>query len=460
MSLTESTCKALLAKISLAVKPLPRPKLLTQSADRAKNKWGWGYGLPENVLPDLWVKLNDPDKWTTLQPFEIKHIPRVLLHPVGPDMPALFPNQTIRRHSLSLIEGTTNNRVKQLLIKAFFSRFPLEDPIAFKDISESAQRMATILGSHEATMLRLGFLSHCAHSSVCAQLLDTETVSEGLARLLGWYAPGDAGNLSHHIWQVRLSVYTEMVMKSMDDSIGPTVEFVQRDSSDTSGRFRFPQNFSQFCDALFRPFLPARIPSRDTCRTLIRLIKHFIGPPSNAPTSAWQQIPRPVRNLLDLWAVWEQFDDAFTLVSKVLERNCDSNAIRHWTDRRNFWERYLRAGRIRRCRLYSPAVRLREFRYRYGQRFPEIFQSIGTLLNRYQTSFMLIMQLDDGLLISEIESNGKLHIGLDQKYVSIDKGSVDWDTVRQSSLAQITHNSNWHRTADDKIRYLTGLAAP
>lgn len=144
----------------------------------------------------------------------------------------------------------------------------------------------------------------------------------------------------------------------------------------------------------------------------------------------------------------------------------DSNttATRHWTERREFWLRYWRAGRFKKCRVYAASpTRHAELVKRFKNKYPSLISRLGVLNGRTGPSFlMFLFELRGDVVISEFSDMGKVRVGYRTSKITTTRGTIHWWDLLSKEYVKydFTHSGDWKQQADAAIEELTHERVP
>lgn len=450
--------KEIRAKLSRLKLPSPKLVQLPALVEQLRAKWGAASELRDMVTEELWNKIARFRQNADLEEEEVDLIPLVLFTRVKEKKEPFYKDPEICAFLMSKMAESASPEGLHSLVTLFFSRYPKKNPEVFEAICTKLRQIAAV--RHDVDGLKRladdGLLD-ADGARKCAELIDVDSgIEDGLRDCLGDYFSKGSDFLDC-VWTYRCQVYSDLMNDAYYDC-NDVSSALQRIYSDcqTVKKTTIYSNQDVFLESVLAPFLEFHdVPDAPVRDAIFECLDRILG--TNSGENWWETTHDPVKSLLELWQVAQRFDSAFAFVECVLLNHTLSTTadVGQWRERRVFWDRYLRKGFIKGCRLYAPnPSQFSELKRTYGKNpaFAKAVSTMGVL--RYNSTFrlMLFMTLTEGSFVVEFSNNGAMRIGRTSSDLNDERYSLSFYDLDYLTDERINHSSGWQRNAERVLK--------
>lgn len=445
-------------RFSVAMRPLPAMSLSKKAADEVISLWdAVAVDTGARALPRIWDKIVAAHGDLNLRASEWLYVPNLLFADCDDRRRKLcvFPEIYLALLRSALKSKKDDRFLKGLLFDFFFEYPPeaLESSRlkAFQAIFEQAadRKYSTLFSSH--------YLAENAVTRTAERIPPTEAVAQFL-ELRPEISPD--GEFARRVWLQATSRYKRLLEdrrpgQPLEEALNfmrSDFDAILRNKSSIVARVRLARVVLEW-------FFDHRsvIPSAGEQEALFRFFSYVLGDRNDARyAERWERIPEHLLALFDFWALGRRLNGAFDAVEKGLGRDWDAKAA--WRQRKFFWLRYWRSGRIKQVSLF--ASRKQIFELQKTLRDGSLSIPVGLLRNRSGQSIMLLIALEDGLTAFEFSHNGALRFMKNLSQNLWSARDLDFNAIQIGSITSISHTSYWVARADDAIERLTGRKRP
>lgn len=449
-----SHLKEIRAKLSRLSRPSPKLVQLPAQVQQIKAKWGEASELRDMVIDELWNKIARFRQNADLEIEEVDLIPLVLFTRIKEKKEPFYKDPELAAFLMSKMAECASSEGLHSLVTLFFSRYPNRDPQVFDAICAKLQQIAASRRDVDG-LKRLadnGLLDNDG-ARKCAELIDVETgIEDGLRDCLGDYFTKGSDFLDC-VWTYRCRSYADLMNVAYYDyyDVSRCLKLVFSDCQAVR-KTTIYSNLDAFLESVLDPFLEFNdVPDAPVRDAVFECLDRILG--TNSGENWWETTHDPVKSLLELWQVAQRFDSAFEFVEFVLREHPSASQVDvgQWKERRVFWDRYLRKGFIRGCRLYAPSPSRRvELKRDYGRNpaFAKAVASMGVLLDNSAFRLMIFMTLTQGSFVAEFSNNGAMRIGRTSSDLNDERYSLSFYDLDYLTDERINHSSGWQRNAE------------
>lgn len=456
--ITKEDKDRIFALFDLGARPLPKfPTIISASTEVIKT-WDRG-NVPHNVLVRLWKKLEAQGAEAVVTELEYPLLARVLFSTTGEGLYPLMSRHDVLVYVSKLVMRANDPQLALDFAKTFLR---LHEPtIDLVNITRWAAKVA-LRCQPGKTFVRDGFFDVAGPKRMAMLLAPADPV-DAVVEQLGGELLDPHSAYANAVWRLGLDRYSSLVASSRSDPMrfSTVLDFIRRDSQTSEGYLRSPADAEHFACAVAEPFLkdPRDMPSSEVREALFNFFVYFFGDPRDTGNTRWESIRASVGDLFKIWKTGEDLESLFLFVGDALRV-----PPKHWEDRRPFWFRYWRAGRISGWGIYtSPTMRTSCLtRASLRKRYPNILSELGVLKNRPKTNFMLLFELDNNILVSEFSDQGAIRIGHPNARINTKLKVLDWSDLVEIDDKPIAHRAtgSWRVDTDRRIAELSGLRSP
>ena len=444
-------------RFSVAMRPFPAMAQTKKAADRVIALWdGVVRDTGVRALPRIWDKIVEARGEPKLRSSEWTYVPNILFADCdeGRRKLCVFP-EICAELFRTCLKGPKDDRFLQGLLFDFFLEYP---PEALESSVLKAFQAIFMQASNEKyrSLFTLNFLGKDAVRHVAGQIPATMTVSDFLKRRP---EVSPEGKFAQRVWLEATSRYERFLSNHLPNKpIKEALDFLRRDfdgillnQSSTIPRVRLAK-------AVLQWFYENShiVPENDDQEELFRFFSYILGDRNDQRyAERWDCIPPRLLHLFDFWALGRQLNGAFDAVEKGLE---SPDARVAWRERKFYWLRYWRIGRIRQVHLFAPRNQMTALQTTLRHNgFP---LPVGSISGRSGQSIMLLIALDDDLTAFEFSHNGSLRFIKNLPPALLKGRSWNFDVIQSRSTASIRHSTYWQGRADATIEELTGKRRP
>lgn len=457
--ITQEDKDRIFALFDLGARPLPKfPKILAASTEVIKT-WDRG-NVPHNVLVRLWKKLEAQGAEAVVTEFEYPLLARVLFSTTGEGLYPLMNRHDVLVYASKIVLRQNDPQLALDFAKTYLR---LHEPtLDLVNVTRWAAKVA-LRCQPGKTFVRDGYFDASGPKRMAMSLLPHDPVDAVVEQLGGeLFDPYSA--YANAVWRLGLDRYSSLTeaARSNPTRFSTVLDFIRRDSQTPEGHLRSLADAERFAGAVAAPFLknPRELPPREVRKALFNFFVYFFGDPRDPNnTMRWEPIRATIGSLFEIWKTGEELENLFLFMGDALNL-----PPKHWEDRRPFWFRYWREGRIRDWRLYTTKGKRQRclFDENLRKRYPNILSKLGILNGRSGTNFMMLFELDNDILVSEFSDMGKIRIGHPTEYLNPRRSAVEWVDVRDLDYWGIPHlpNGVWKYQTDRRISELSGLRPP
>lgn len=469
--LTDEKKAMMLASFDVFRRPTPKMYRIQKSHDLAVHYWGLGVPLTHNSLKELWFKLYRERRAAVFNDRELSNLWRVIFTTVADGLLPLIDSP----EALSIVVDALRERGKadksEDFLRKWFDYYPGPGRVPLGGRNSMDALVASV--PKVQPLAQNGFFSEGGPFRAANLLRKDENLSEGVVRVGAGFITAES-RFTRYVWVERFPYYSDMIARGVhktDDEMRAVLKFITDDSIDQGGKLRDPTMLVDFTDAMLGHFFkfPEDVPSAGIRQEIMWIFDRLLGSrkdPINA--SRWHPIAGKVSELFDFWEMGLELENLFDFARDAVEGGSayDSNttATRHWTERREFWLRYWRAGRFKKCRVYAASpTRHAELVKRFKNKYPSLISRLGVLNGRTGPSFlMFLFELRGDVVISEFSDMGKVRVGYRTSKITTTRGTIHWWDLLSKEYVKydFTHSGDWKQQADAAIEELTHERVP
>lgn len=476
--ISEQDVKRLLAAISLVTVSTARipaaPPSLSIALKKLQTTWGYVPAANDRFRQDTWHKFSRLRDRMVFEPVEGKVLPELLFIGAGEDCPPLYSDAVLFEHALKELARLHDPASSQRLVKYFFNAWPCRWDFCqsyIKSLKYFIRTSKTLFPGPLSSLLRklldVGFPTKIVETSEAEEgsppVGSLEPLAVAVHKQCTDFIDYQSGFVNE-AWRARFSFYSKKLESSYQnpDLFNAVLLLIERDS-EINGRLRNAAAAPDFALAVALPFLTLGIQTpKSAAKKVLALLERFLGSfraylEHESENALWCGVDPEVIELIKSWLLRKRFEDTFAFISKALPGGVSS---RHWMDRRQFWQKYLMAGRIKSIRLYANPAKRSEFRESLFQTYPDTISQMGEIRGRQGTNIMLGFELVGGVVAFEFSDSGSLRIGRPTPKLSTTCRVIEWYDLSLSHFDSIRHTAEWRYRAADVIRRETGLKPP
>lgn len=471
--LTDEKKAMMLARFDIFKRPVPRMDGIEKSFREVEAYWGVGVPLSQPQLRELWLKLNRERNKAVLGNRELGSVWRVVFTTIEEGLPPLIGVPHVLTHVVETFLKRDLPTKAESFVRGFINYFPAPQE-AIPGVFEAMTRLADSLPSTRI-LAQIRLLQENGPMRAVRRLSAHETIQEGLDRLTGGLIAPQS-RFAELAWKDRFARYRNIIAKGAfesDEALIEALRILSADSLDKNARLRDATELRSFTEAVLGDFLeyPNAVPSAFARQEIIRFFEAFLGArkdPNNA--SRWHSIADIVNPLFDFWEMGIILENIFEFAREAVDWESGAGsrseeesivATRHWTERRDFWLRYWRAGRFKNVRIYATTEsRKREFSRHFRSKYPEVVRNLGMVYGHANSTFMFLFELRGDLVISEFSDKGALRIGPANSRVSPRLTRIYWEDIKTFPAESIPHVGSWKQKTDEAISILTTERVP
>ncbi len=454
--ITKEDKERIFALFDLGARPLTKfPKIIAGCTEVLKT-WERG-NVPQNVIVRLWKKLEAQGAEAVVTELEYPLLARVLFSTTGEGLYPLMSRHEVVVYASKLVMRANDPQLALDFAKTYLR---LHEPtLDLVNVTRWAAKVALKCKPGKFFVWE-GYFDAGGPKRMASLLMPEDSIDAAVEQLGGELLDPYSA-YANAVWRLGLDRYSSLTEASRSDPtrFSKALDFIRSDSQTPEGYLRSPDDAEQFACAVAAPFLknPRDLPSPEVREALFNFFVYFFGDPRDTSNSRWEMI-RAVKDLFAIWETGEELENLFLFVGDALLVR-----PKHWEDRRPFWFRYWREGRITGWGIYTMPTRRPELLSRASlrKRYPKILSKLGVIKNRSKTNFMLLFELDNNILVSEFSDTGSIRIGHPNARINTGLDVIDWSDLVEIDDDPIPHQSGgWRHKTDQRIAELSGLRPP
>lgn len=471
--LTDEKKTRILARFDIFRRPMPKMSALQKSSADVLAYWGRGVPLNENQIQDLWRKLDRERAEAVINDRELAYLGRVVFTTVAQGLKPLLDVPLVLAHVADTLRKRERHEKSREFVRSWFNHFPAQGVVPQDGCDAMVALVKSIPGLEP--LAENGLVLEDGPAKAAAMIRKDETLRQGIERVGEGFISPDS-RFSELAWTGRFSGYKAMVATASmgtEDDMRLCLRILTADSIDRNGLLRDQSMLKSFTRNVLGYFLenPDVIPNAFARLELMKFFERFLGSrkdPINA--SRWHPIADFVNPLFDFWEMGLQLENIFEFAREAVESEAvgisrsledAKTATRHWTERREFWLRYWRAGRFKRFRVYATtSTRRREFSWLFEDKYPEVISNLGMIYGHPGSTLMFLFELRGNVMISEFSDMGALRIGYGNSRVTPELKHIYWEDIKNFPEDSIAHQGYWKPRTDAAIAALTMESVP
>lgn len=444
----------ILVRIHRAQRFLPALSRVRTASDEVTDRWEeLAQQSTRLMLDQLWKMIVRKGGKVSLRSRDWLRVPPLFFSDFDEEHRKLcaFP-EVFRQLLLSAENGAEPQRVRELVLKDFFTVYPSEAfvPDLFPDIrrfflSDKSERIMTLYDK--------GYFSEGAVTMTAERVPPDMRVYDFLLRDGGEEVVN--GRFAFLVWRAAIPRFAKFLTQHKDRlTVKEAVTFIHLDFRTMQEKRGVGLEERVTLATVLLEWFNEEMsnPAEEVQEALFHCLTDLLGNPKDKEAQAnWARLPEELRAFFNHLALGRSLNQLFDFADEYLENSAVEAGM--WRPRKRFWMRYWRDRRVLAAKAY---VNLNnEVARRWMGKIP-----MGTFV-RSSGRVLVVIELEDNLTAFEFSHTGALRIGRGL-YKPTRRNSWDFDDVRDHTrgVAKVNHNMGWESRADEQIELLTGRPSP
>lgn len=433
---------------------LPALSRIRAASDEVTDRWEeLAKQSSRLMLSQLWEMIVRKGGKVTLRSRDWLRVPPLFFSDFDEEHRKLcaFP-EVFRQLLLSAENGAEPQRVRELVLKDFFTVYPSEAfiPDLFPDmrrffLSDTSERIMTLSDK--------GYFSEDAVTMTAERVPLDMRVHDFLVRDGGEELAN--GRFAFLVWRSAIPRFAKFLAQHKDRlRVKEAVSFIHRDFRTMQEKLGVGLEERVALATVLLGWFNEEMsnPPEEVQEVLFHCLTDLLGDPKEKEAKAnWARLPEELRAFFNHLALGRSLNELFDFTDEFLRANALDSA--RWRPRKRFWMRYWRDRRVLAAKAYIGQNEWVPQYWRDKISMGKFYRSGGRVL--------IVIELEDGVTAFEFSHQGALRFS-SRFQTPTRRESWDFDDVKfyTDEATKVNHTTGWEGRADEQIERLTERPSP